>query len=248
MTGRRLPYEDEDSPDSESSEYALESSPTDSRGELQMIFIAIKQIVDLLYEHSIIIRNATPLDKLAKAAKENVSHFQQWDLRHTREKFDQLEPENFLVKRLSKANTRRRQLFKYLEKHQGKLSRGVLPAKQVLQEMPPNHNDKNSQGMHAHEETSQPEAAASSKSGPSINATTVNTQTTIATFKEPEEIEAEELDDGRFSETSSAKSEDAAAEDTIPIPAPPKGALDDKPFQCPYCYDILRVTDLPSWR
>ena len=246
LSGRRLPYEEEDSSDSESSEYASENPQSDSKGELQKILIAIKQIVDLLYELSIVIRNATPLDKFSKAANENVSHFQVWDLRHTQEKFPQLE-DNFLVKRLANANTRRRQIFKYLEKHQAKLSHSISPPDRILLQTPQTNNDETPKRVHLDDDTSQIKATASIKSRPSMTATSVNTQTTIATFNEPEQIEAEGLDDERLSETSSAKSENAAAESKIRIPGPPKGALDNQSFECPYCYDILRISSSLSW-
>ena len=229
LSGRRLPYE-EYSSDSESSDYASENPQSDSRGELQKIFVAVKQIVDLLYELSVTIRNANPLDKFSKAANENVSHFQEWDLRHTQQMFPQLKEGSFLVRRLANANTRRRQIFMYLEKHQGKLSHRISP--------------QGSQGEHPYEDTS---LIKSTKSRPSMNVTSVNTQTTIATFKEPENTEAEGLDDERLSETSSAKSENAAAESRIRIPAPPKDALDKQLFECPYCYDILSVSSSRSW-
>ena len=234
LSGRRLPYEEEDSSDSESSDYASEDPHSDSRGELQKIVIAVKQIVALLYELAIVIRNATPLDRVSKAANENVSHFQEWDLRHTQEKFPQLKEDNFLVKRLANANTRRRQIFKYLEKHQSKLSH----------EVPQVPNDGSQQEIHSHKDS---EAAASTKSEHSIIATTVNTQTTIATFIEHKEVQTEGLENDRLSETSSAVSENAAAESTIPIPAPPKGALENESFQCPYCYDMLKTSSLLSW-
>lgn len=247
LSGERLPYEEENSPDSESSDCASENPQSDSRGELQKIFIAIKQIVDLLYELSIVIRNATPLDKFSKAANENVSHFHVLDLRHTQEEFPQLKEDNFLIKRLANANTRRRQIFKYLEKHQGKLSHSTSPRDRILLQTPQTSTDETSQGVHLHDDTSLTKAAASIKSRPSMMATSVNTQTTIATLNEPEQIEAEGLDDDRLSETSSAKSEYAAAESKIRIPGPPKGALDNQPFECPYCYNILRISSSLSW-
>ena len=268
LSGRRLPYE-EYSSDSESSDYASENPQSESRGELQKIFVAVKQIVDLLYELSVTIRNATPLDKFSKAANEDVSHFHERDLRHTQEEFPQLKEGNFLVKRLANANTRRRQIFKYLEKHQGKLSHSIPPPDQILLQTPQSSNDEIPQGVHSYEDTSLIKTAASTKSRPSMTSTSVNTQTTIATFEEaeqseaerldadrlsetssfeePEQSEAERLDADRLSETSSAKSGNSAAESRIRIPAPPKGALDKQSFECPYCYDILSVSGLSSW-
>ena len=64
---------------------------------------------------------------------------------------------------------------------------------------------------------------------------------------EPKKLQAGGLENDRLSESSSAVSEHAAAESKIAIPAQPTGALESEFFECPYCYDILKVSGLLSW-
>lgn len=182
------------------------------------------------------IRNATPRDHFIKAATIDVSHFEEWDVRHIDEKFPQLKGVSpFLLLRLGRANTRRRQLFKYLEKHQSKIALNLLPTVRLDKTTVP-ASKKPSIG---------PRTVAS---GPSTLATTVNTQTTIATFLEDYGQAEEPKFDDSLSETSSAASEDVGAESTLQVPSPPQDSSDGKPFECPYCFEILRVSSTLSWR
>ena len=81
--------------------------------EFRSIQREINSIVNYLYEISIIIRSsAPPRNLLRKAAEIDLSYFKTWDVSHVKQKFP--EGKSGLVEPLGKANTRRRQLFRYL--------------------------------------------------------------------------------------------------------------------------------------
>ncbi|KAF8438315.1 hypothetical protein BGX38DRAFT_1098108, partial [Terfezia claveryi] len=69
------------------------------------------------------IRNATPRDRLHKITSIEVSHFEYWDIAHIGSKFPTAA--SYLIQRLGKANTRRRQLFKYYQQHHGTIARYI---------------------------------------------------------------------------------------------------------------------------
>ena len=173
-------------------------------------------------------------------------------MRHVGEKFPQAATS--IIQRLGEANTKRRQLLRYMEKHHSKLSRNVLalPAKNEksadaeaadLTNLPPTLAIQAEGDEGIKELQSQP---ATVRTTPSAVATTVNTQTTVATFLEKEN-EAADVEDA-LSETSSATSGSISDDGALRLPPPPKGALDGEPFECPYCYDMTTVRSMLSWK
>ncbi|KAG9233447.1 hypothetical protein BJ875DRAFT_378597, partial [Amylocarpus encephaloides] len=80
---------------------------------------------------------------------------------------------------------------------------------------------------------------------PSVNATTVLTQTTASEFVgNPLEFDAES--DGGQTSTSHATS--ASFGVRLSIPPLPRNSLDGRPFECPYCYTIISVRNSKSWK
>lgn len=259
VSGERKPYDDEfsdsDSSASASSDEDSESDTIKNEGEdppksiteLQQRALDVNDIVSCLYKLSVAIRNPAPSDRLAKSALIDTSHFVSWDVRHVTEKYPGAEPS--LVNRLGEANAKRRQLLKYMEKHHGKLARkvDVLPK---IEEPTKDENDiptdvpkvLQPHGGKVEDTQSQP---ATVRTAPSALATTVNTQTTVATFLEVEDDMA--MEDTQ-SETSSATSASTNDDGALRVPPPPKGAMENEPFECPYCFDMMTIRSMISWR
>lgn len=215
--------------------------------EIEMIFSAVNHIISYLYELSLIIRDHRPHDKIIKLNAINISHFETWDRQHVEQKFPQANP--ILLERLSKANTMRRRLFKYYENHHEKLAHDLdtsLSVEPSVVAVTEGHS-KGETSRNAIEQRSKSITGSNPSIGynTSTTATTINTQTTVATFKETDE---QIIIDDNLSVTSSAVSEDHGEESTLRVPAPPKGALENEPFECPYCYEIMKVSSADYWR
>lgn len=240
MSGKRLPYDEQSDSDSSESSSADTLDAPKVTTEIQQILIDIKEIIAYLYELSITLRNPAPRDRILKLASIDVSHFEEWDMRHVEGIFPRAS--SFLLQRLGKANTKRRQVFKYLERHHRKLAHG-LEAPLDMEAAVAIVDDKHAKDGPKGVKGSGPRSNI--RSDLSTIATTMDTQTTITTFIENnEDMTIDEIQ----SETSSAASEDPGEESILQMPKPPKGALDGQPIECPYCYDIIKVFSTLSWR
>ena len=91
--------------------------------ELESVLVDITHIVTCLYKFSNTVRNPVPRERIQKIANINVSHFEVWDIKHMSEMFPTAPI--YLIERLGKANTRRRQLLQYLEEHHDKIARYI---------------------------------------------------------------------------------------------------------------------------
>ncbi|OTA92546.1 hypothetical protein M434DRAFT_74398 [Hypoxylon sp. CO27-5] len=91
--------------------------------ELAQISADIKEVVDCLLRLSVSIRNPAPHDRLKAPTGIEVSYYEAHDISHISEKFRLANPK--LVEHLGKANSRRRQFFKYRASHHDVLSKGL---------------------------------------------------------------------------------------------------------------------------
>jgi transcriptional regulator with XRE-family HTH domain/uncharacterized C2H2 Zn-finger protein len=111
-----------DSTDAELEDYFQDDVQGDS--EISGILDGVGHIVDCLLRLSITIRNPAPHDHFkSRAGTDVINPYEQWDIKHVREKFPNADPG--LSERLGKATARRRQYFKYREEHAMKLSEGL---------------------------------------------------------------------------------------------------------------------------
>ena len=123
VSGQRLPFDETFSDSSSSGSEVLEKSQDEQpTTELEQTMRDIHDIISSLYELSIMLRDPAPRDRLLKLAAIDVSYFEQWDKMHVVHKFPKAH--SILVERLARANIKRRQYFKYLEKHHYKLALG----------------------------------------------------------------------------------------------------------------------------
>ena len=94
--------------------------------DLQELFMAMKAANTNLMKMSMVIRNSPSRDDYLKAAT-RYPFDPKWDIGHVKEKHgSEKRHSDWLLERLGKAITRRRQYLKYREEHHGKLSRDWL--------------------------------------------------------------------------------------------------------------------------
>ena len=243
VSGQRLPYDEIDSDSSSSGSEvfgkSLDEKPTT---ELEQTMGDIHDIISSLYEISIMLRDPAPRDRLLKLAAIDVSYFEQWDKMHIEHKFPKAH--SILVERLARANSKRRQYFKYLEKHHNKLALGSHA--DVVREEPRKVTKEPSTS--GRNQSDNPVVEIGPRSIAASTPTTIatkNTQTTVATFRLDEQ---NIYVDDTLSETSSAASKGVSEEAQLQIPVPPQAAIDGDPFECPYCFEMMKISGLLAWR
>jgi hypothetical protein len=223
-----------------------------STTELEYAFLDISHVITCLYRFSVTLRQPTPRDRFQKAAAIDVSHFEPFDIQHAMNKFP--EAPKYLYERLGRSNTRRRQLLRYQKKHHDKIARFV----DASPERDSSIVTKGELPVAKQKETPVPESKAIEASphdqnlarrGPATIATTLNSQTTVTTFKGQNQHSADtadvESEAGQSQTTISISGDNGGKLWVLP---PPHGAtLDGTPFECPYCYVIIKVKSTYSW-
>ncbi|KAF8536480.1 hypothetical protein BDD12DRAFT_912112 [Trichophaea hybrida] len=250
-----------------SSDFSDSSSESESdpvvfkpTNDLERCVLELNHIITCLYKFSIAIRNPAPSDKLRKCSKIDVSHFEYFDQQHVREKFP--EAAEFLIERLGRANTRRRQLLKYHEKHHEKiaarydppsLNASVAEREEMILPLEAVIGDEDGQG-----EVTAPNQCAARRNETfdtsiivpnTIAASITITDTTVSTAYFQGERDTTDLrSDADYSQTSYGPSE-AGDPEVLRVPPPPnqESAYNYEPFQCPYCYSMITVVGETSW-
>ncbi|OCL04529.1 hypothetical protein AOQ84DRAFT_300694, partial [Glonium stellatum] len=184
--------------------------------ELSQILSDIIEVVNCLLRLSVAIRNPAPHDRFVKSASTDTSHYEPYDIQHACMKFPSADKK--LTALLGKANSRRRQYFKYREEHRYKLSQGLDFGSGIT-------------GIAA------PSTTATSL--PQYIKECTDTADDFGTLDE------DERSDTGFSPTSYATSAVASVE--IRVPPLPKQSRDG-PFECPFCFMIISANTTPSWK
>ncbi|KAF8244931.1 hypothetical protein K440DRAFT_604422, partial [Wilcoxina mikolae CBS 423.85] len=210
----------------------------DVKIELECLTTDITEIVTNLYRLSVIIRHPAPRDRTQKFAAIDVSHFELFDIRHVQEKFP--EAPEYLVRRLGRANTKRRQILTYYEKHHEKIFKYIdvnvpeFPVAMPKQQDSVRVVDPVNIG-YSREDTK-----------------TDMTETTPATYCQPAPDIVEVASEAGQSETSYATSISSSSssrhEFSVPLPPNSKFAFEGYPFKCPYCFQMIEVHDNRSWK
>ncbi|RBA19098.1 hypothetical protein FPRO05_10027 [Fusarium proliferatum] len=126
LTGQLTPWDQDLSPaefsDGDSDD---ELSKVDACGpsEISQIFSVIVEDINCLFRLSVSIHNPSPHDRFKKACLIDTSVFEQYDVQHVCNKLSKAPKP--IAERLGKANSRRRQYFKYRELHHKKLASGL---------------------------------------------------------------------------------------------------------------------------
>jgi hypothetical protein len=192
---------------------------------------AIKEIgnvITCLYRLSITIENPASQDKLEKMERIDISHFERFDIKHISNKYQLPEDYQYLIERLGKANTKRRQLLKYHNEHHEKIvGRHVA----VGDELDPG--------------SSEGEGDFFSEAPTDMRTTVSTVYSANLNLVEAAPVDLDSRSEAGFSVTSYASS--AANSGSLRVPAPPPG-FDKGPFQCPYCFIIVEAENRAAWK
>ncbi|RMJ08408.1 hypothetical protein CDV36_011987 [Fusarium kuroshium] len=102
--------------------------------ELEQISIDVTDVVNCLLRLSVAIRDPAPHDRFVASDVADTFHYEQLDIQHVCSKFGSID--SWLAERLGKANTRRRQFFKYREGNRMKASHDLGNAKTAVPSLP----------------------------------------------------------------------------------------------------------------
>ncbi|KAF8458483.1 hypothetical protein BGX38DRAFT_571039 [Terfezia claveryi] len=226
-----------------------------STSDLEYAMFDIDHVLKCLYRFSTVLYQAVPANRIHKCASIDVKHYELWDIQHAVNKFPHA-PEA-LQERLGRANTKRRQLLIYNERHHKKISQfiGAAPAVELLEPVETTQEDE----LEGTQSNTVPDRE--NKRGPG----TVLSGTTATTFhaknKAALKLEPlrEDLDEG--SDTGTAQSQTSYASSCashhgldsyrLSVPEPPhtkEDGFDDEPFLCPYCHDMVCIKNPNSWK
>jgi len=227
ITGERVPWEDLSDSDSDESEHESPDSEEDPTTELAQLASNMAEINSCLMRLSLAIRNPAPHDQFKESAQIDVTHYETFDVDHVRGKFP--EAEEFLVHRLGKAISRRRQYLRYREEHRKKLEQGLKP-QPILQEL-----------------------VVSQQIPPTITAPSDKIESTVASSI-PLAIKASATtmnldDDDYYEDTLSQTSYASSNNDPSRLRPPPLPAegQDSNPLECPLCFRFTSVRQGTAW-
>jgi hypothetical protein len=207
----------------------------------------ISHVITCLYKFSIATQNPTPRDRLEKCSSIDVSYFEDFDIQHVVDKFPLATKSDYLTQRLGKANTRRRQLLKYHERHHKKIAGHRIATYSAP--------DPDSGEIAVTADEGDPEHLEISVDTATVITGTVQTETTVSTYiprtaeSNTVDIDLDEVDtqsEGAFSQTSYASS--MGSTENLRVPDPPgEHALDGEPLQCPFCYSLVTIDNRLAW-
>jgi hypothetical protein len=191
---------------------------------------------------SMVIRSSPSRDDYLKAAS-RYNFDARYDVGHVKEKHGAAKrSSDWLLERLGKAITRRRQYLKYREEHHTKLSRDwdEAPEEVVVTGL---------------EDAPKVMAVENEKPEKTIALTKATTYVENKAIVERDGIELDQLDQGSFgSQTSYEPTVVGEAANKLSVPPPPIMAFEGvpfeygEPFQCPYCYMEQTVKNKTAWK
>jgi hypothetical protein len=227
LKGDRVPWEDFSDSDSDTSEAPNERYPEQqTTTELTQLLRNIAEINTCLMRLAMAIRNPAPHDRFKESAHIDVSYFESFDIDHVRGKFPMAQ--EYLVLRLGKAISRRRQYLRYREEHRNKYEQGLM--------------------LYLHVET-----ADASHPIPQTVAPSEHIESTVASSL-PLAIKSsatalELVEDDLYEDTLSQTSYASSAQDSARLRPPPlpSAGQSGEPFECPLCFRFTSVRQLAAW-
>ena len=210
--------------------------------ELQQLFLAIVETITSLLKLSISIRRSTPRDRYARVASLKSPLDPSFDINHVYEKYPRLRSKPWLVEKLGKAITRRRDYLRYRERHHEKLA-GSL-------ERQPLEAKKHTLKVFFTELGIDPRGGPKVADVASSSADRSRLASTLATtYIADSHNQLETASHSALSEISDITSVvDDHNPEARPIPDPPKDSAGAKPFECPYCYTIQVIRKPSHWK
>ncbi|KAF2786116.1 hypothetical protein K505DRAFT_290268 [Melanomma pulvis-pyrius CBS 109.77] len=210
--------------------------------EGQELFESMKETIASLFRISIVIRNASPRDRFARALSSKQTPFDDsFDISHVGHKFPLLNTEEnqWLKERLGKAITHRRQYLRYARNHRDKLS------KKLTDLWEPEDQEKRSIPALIVDWGEKSQAGRTNLTKP----TSTLAPTTASTLL-PLDVQVQEKDfPDDQSQTSYAFSlGDDDDESHLHLPRLSDVAKGTFPFECPLCWTIQNTTRESSWK
>lgn len=229
ITGERVPWEDLPDSDSEGSEADFDRPDEEPTTELAQLASNMSEVNSCLMRLSLAIRNPAPHDQFKESSQIDVTHYEKFDVDHVRGKFPRAT--EYLVHRLGKAISRRRQYLRYREEHRKKLERGLQPQPQPIV---------------SKEVTSQRQAPTVTAPSEKIESTVASSiPLAIKASTSTVNLDEEDLYEDTLSQTSYASSNNDLAR--LRPPPLPVGGQDGDPFECPLCFRFTSVRQTSAW-
>lgn len=238
-----------------------------STTEFEFVCLDITHLIKCLYRFLTMLHQPMPLHRIQKCSSIDVKHYEFWDIQHVENKFPNL-PE-YLQQRLGLANTKRRQLLIYHERHHRKIAVLGDESEEKAQEaiIQPDGGDVKPSGHDnqapcaadsaaettAHINTTQPQKPACGP-GTILSATTATTfHLTPGLTKEKLHLKqalSEDCESDTGTQTSYASSHSASKSYNLSVPYPRNFEdIDGEPFECPYCHDMILIGNWQkSWK
>ena len=213
--------------------------------ELSQLLLAIMEAIASLYKLSIAARNPTPQDRYAKAA--SLAPFDaSFDVGHVYEKFPHLRSKAWLMERLGKAITKRRELLRYRSEYREKIGSNIRPSIDLSE---------------GHELADDPRKVASNDAQINTGASVAALEADSGSYSQLASTKvttyADDSNDENFDMRSTASRSESSyvtsiLEDNLhsvrQVPEPPNESANGKPFECPYCFKILTVKNINLWK
>ncbi|TVY88148.1 hypothetical protein LAWI1_G005905 [Lachnellula willkommii] len=220
----------------------IEMPSDDEISEIKEIFKSITDAINNLFRLSMIIRNNTSRDRYAKAAAAalSVPFDDAFDISHVEHKFPALKSKGkeWLVVRLGKAITQRRQYLRYCREHHHKISREhhPIPRPQVMQ--PSGIKPEVVAGLTA-------DARSAFSKLTSTLAPTQASTLLLTSDQLPEEAPLEDSQSQTSYATSNGEDINSHKLRVIKLEDISRGASH---FECPYCWQIQASKSQKTWK
>ncbi|KAI9888340.1 MAG: hypothetical protein M1814_000571 [Vezdaea aestivalis] len=247
------PKDEEDDGELISQDQAVyQKVPEDSQGddgsitpeifsESKELYYGIVESITSLFKLSMFVQKSTRRRKFHMLSTEKPFD-PRLDILHITDRFPHAKQNESILSRLGKANVQRRQWLAYKKRHRNKLA---VETKEAVSQP---DTDPAGLAKQLNDQDDPPGATAPSEYHGSV--TTDLSATTVSTFhgNELPPVGEERASEGGFSETSyGATVFGDPSQSTIQNPRPPPGLSYGNPFECPYCFTIIIVSDLRSW-
>lgn len=220
VSGERQPWEDlSDSASDTSDDYVQDSDGT-AVTELAQLTSNMAEINTCLMRLSMAIRNPAPHDQFKESTNMDMSYFERFDIDHVRGKFP--DAQEYLVRRLGKAVSRRRQYLRYRKEHRERLEQGMMSK--------------------VHDTDAKPIVLATA--APSENPRSTVASSIPHAFKADIAIDNEDYEE-TLSQTSYASSN---SDPTKLRPPPlPEAGVKGEPFECSLCCRMTSAQQTNIW-
>ncbi|KAK3698106.1 hypothetical protein LTR37_017064 [Vermiconidia calcicola] len=202
------------------------------------IFASLSDAVSRLFRVSKLIGRSTTSDRHAKAETAGDAKFDEsYDTAHVKHKFVDAKAESWLLDRLGKANTKRRQYFRYCQNHREWIAGGI----HSKLTMAPNVQLGSNVHHRGSSYRTQPTPTLGSK--PSV-------MKSAASTLGPVDLSAVDVGFDDTATVTTAVTNTYGDQDSRPLPVPKLVDIAESgtDFECPYCHTIQKFNGQRGWK